>query len=90
MSARRPRCVSNSAKGSGPEELVNLRKRELLEIVRGYEISTDGMTKQELIDAIHKLQKESEKPQSTETSEIVMPDPGITQRGVAESAMEEW
>eukprot|EP00434_Breviolum_minutum_P003247 symbB.v1.2.002858.t1/scaffold130.1/size334612/9 len=90
FAARRPRCVSNSAKGSGPEELVNLRKRELLEIVRGYEISTDGMTKQELIDAIHKLQKESEKPQSTETSEIVMPDPGITQRGVAEIAMEEW
>ena len=91
LSPQRPaRCVSNSAKGLSSEELVNLRKRELLEILRGYEISTDGMTKQEVIDAIQKLQKESEKPQSTlETSEM-MPDMDITQRGVAEIAMDEW
>eukprot|EP00435_Cladocopium_sp_Y103_P030687 s1334_g7.t1 len=82
----RKSCLSRPALNNDAElELVNLRKRELLEILKGYDVATDGLTKLQLIEAINGLRAAPHPVDAVDPEELQM-----SQRRVAEIAMEEW
>ena len=68
---------------SSENELVSLRKRELLEILQSYDVPTTGLTKQELIEAIHRYRAGSKPVEKSEELEM-------SQREIAELAMDDW
>lgn len=79
--------VSRQAHGNANDaELANLRKRELLEILTGYDVATDGLTKLQLIEAINAVRATAPRSVDFVDAEELQ----ISQRSIAEIAMEDW
>lgn len=68
------------------ENLFNLRKRELLEILKDYEVECDGLTKRDLIQRIHDLREGGTRanPRADDVETMV------PQQEVAKIAMDDW
>ena len=67
-------------------DLENMRKRELIELLTSYNVDAAGLTKPELVRRIRELGTSSET--SSPISQAVTPS--MSQREVAEIAMDDW
>lgn len=91
--------LSRPAHGVNPHgndaglELANLRKRELLEILKGYDVASDGLTKLQLIEAINAARdaRATDAAQKRPQVDLVTAEElQMSQRRIAEIAMEDW
>mmetsp|Transcript_13968 Transcript_13968/g.26077 ORF Transcript_13968/g.26077 Transcript_13968/m.26077 type:complete len:234 (-) Transcript_13968:33-734(-) len=72
------------AVGAEVADLTKLQKRELLELLRSYNVEAGGMTKSAVIEKIRAFQ--ASQPDAPPSG----PPPDVSQREVAEIAMDDW